>query len=70
MSNGNSDKLTLTQTVMTVKFGSPGRIRTYDLAVNSRALYHWATGEKYVNNGAKGERIVAFYQQMLKPPRV
>ena len=50
--------------------GSPGRIRTYDLAVNSRALYHWATGEKYVNNGAKGERIVAFYQQMLKPPRV
>lgn len=29
--------------------GSPGRIRTYDLAVNSRLLHHWAT-EEYLNH--------------------
>ena len=35
------DRLTATAEVLSVRgLGSPGRIRTYDLAVNSRPLYH------------------------------
>ena len=28
--------------------GSPGRVRTYGLSINSRVLHHWATGEYLV----------------------
>ena len=40
MGSGNTEKITVSHRVITYEFGSPGRIRTYDLAVNSRALYH------------------------------
>ena len=45
-------------------YGSPGRIRTYDLSVNSRVLHRWAT-EDYIFTTKSGLRTLFYHFDIL-----